>query len=544
MATPVLNNGIFYREMNYSLNSRFIDEYHVSSILSETQPTDLGPVAIYAMARYRQSPLYNLALINRKNYITVTDEQGRYMWEVPIPYELPQIVEDIEPTNTQKGKFGTTFRLKFNRPDFGPGSIITCDNFNGPEVYIVDVPVQTSNGWVYTCKLASNMNTNAFLDNQYVQPGIKWNKKTSAYNSWSTKFQGLNYIGGMRKYYNYAPKHQVGIEMHVTEDMLEKIKLTGVNGKFIQMVELFQINDPKLYDPGVHTVADLSAKLGGEKGLRKAVADGRINLMLLSKIEADMLKQLQMDIESELMWGQGGRLTNENQGTIVRTPGLWRQFDLGYKRVYDYKTFSLSIIRDVIQNFFIGHEPFEPNDPNRVIVIDTGLGGLRLVHEAIKNEAAASGLAIQAAGANSIGAISGNRMDLVYGYNYSGFIIPNLAKVYFRLNPALEAYNANDITNPIIENGRRLSSYSFLIFDIADNIENNIRFLKYYASEGPKWIYKNGTCDYKGSNVVISGGDFSGYKLTIRQYVPGIHVMDPTRIAKIVMRNPITGQTL
>lgn len=543
MATPVLNNGIFYREMNYSLNSRFIDEYHVSSILSETQPTDLGPVAIYAMARYRQSPLYNLALINKKNYITVTDEQGRYMWEVPIPYELPQIVEDIEPTNVQKGKFGTSFRLKFNRPDFGPGAIITCDNFNGPEVYIVDTPVQTSNGWVYTCKLASNMNTNAFLDNQYVQPGIKWNKKTSAYNSWSTKFQGVNYVGGVRKYYNYAPKHQVGVEMHVTEDMLEKIKLTGVNGKFIQMVELFQINDPKLYDPGVNSVAELSNKLGGEKGLRKAVADGRINMMLLTKIEADMLKTLQLDIESELMWGQGGRLTNENQGTIVRTPGLWRQFDLGYKRVYDYKTFSMKIIRDVLQNFFIGHEPFEPNDPSRTVIIETGVGGLRLVNDAIAAEASATGFAIQAAGANSIGAISGDRMNLQYGFNYSSYIFPNLAKVYFRLNPALDAYNANDITNPLI-NGHRLSSYSFLIFDIGDNLANNIRFLKYYASEGPKWIYKNGTCDYKGSNVVISGGDFNGYKLTIRQYVPGIHVMDPTRVAKIVMRNPITGQTL
>ncbi len=543
MSTPVFNNGIFLREMAYDLNSRFIDEYHVAKIMGDSQPTDLGPVSIWAMARYPEVPLYNLAIVNRKNWITVTDPQGRYSWEFVVNYELPQIVEDVQPNNTQKGKNGTTFLLKFNKPGFGPGVIITCDLFAGPEVRVLDAGVEVDGAWIYKCELASNLNSDAYVDNIFIQPGTVWFKKTSAYNSWSTQFQGLDYKSGLRQYYNYCPSHQVGIEKHITEEALNKIMMGGGEGKAMNFVEMIQIADPKFYDPSVRTINDLLVKTGGEKGLRKAIKEGRVNMMLLNKIEADMLRTLALDIENELMWGKGGIINGENNSFIRRTPGLWSQFNLGYKTVYTKSTFSLKLIEDVIYNFFVGREPFEPNDPSRIVRIQTGLGGMKLASAAIQASAAATGLAIAAAGANSINAITGSRMDLEFGFRYSGYIIPNLAKVYFEYNPALDNWNANEVSNPMID-GFRLSSYSFLIYDIGGSAADNIRFLKYYASEGPKWIYRNGTCDYKGSSVVQSAGNFSGYYLNIRQYVPGIHVMDPTKIAKIVMRNPITGDTL
>lgn len=543
MATPVLNNGIFYREVNWNLNSRYLDEWHVSSLLAQQQPVDLGPVALWAMAKYRQAPLYNLALISKKNYIEITDPQGRYMWSTPIPYEMPQIIEDIEPGNTKKGQFDTTFRLKFNKDSFFPGQIITPDNFNGPEVYIVDIENLTTNGAIYKCKLASNMNSYAYLDNLYVQPGMRWAKKTSAYNQWSTKFQGVSERAGMREYYNYCPNVQAGGEYHVTEGMLEKIMQGKIDERWIKMVEMFKVEDDKLRDPMINDFTDLYTKLGGEKGLRKAINDGRVSVMLLTKVEADLLEQIRLDIENELMWGQGGRLVNENNDAIIRTPGLWKQFDLGYKYVYDLRSFSLEMFRSMIFNFYEGRTEPQSFDPNRVIEIHTGRGGMALINQAIKNDVVATGFTVQAAGANSIGAVDGDRMNLRYGFNFASMIVQHIGVVNFVYNPALDPYNANDITNPII-NGARLSSYSFLIFDIADNLDSNIRFLKYYKNPGPKWIYTNGTCDWKGSNVVQSGGQFSGYKLQIKQYVPGIHVMDPTRICKMVLRNPYTGQSL
>lgn len=542
MATPVLNNGIFYNERSYYTNTRFVDEYHVSKLLQETQPTTLGPVAIWAMARMAQTPLYNLSLINKKNIIEVDDIQGRYSWELPINYEVPQIVEDIEPANVQKGKFGAIFRLKFNRGDFGPGAIITCDPFNGPEVYIVDVEAQVANGTIYTCRLASNLNSFAYLDNIYVQPGIRWTLKSTAYNSWSTKFQGATSKGGYRTYYNHCPNVQAGREEHITEEALNAIMVGKPDEKLMRFTEIYQVANPDLIDSSVNSFQAFLSKVGGVKGLTAAIKRGDVNMMLINKKEQEMLDGIIKDIENELMWGQGGILV-ENQNAIRRNPGLWRQFDFGYKRVYDYHTFSLNLIKEVIFNFFVGKSNFEPNDPSRHVFIDTGLAGMDLVNKAIANDAIAAGFQIQAAGANGIGAISGKNMDLEFGFRFSTFIIPQIAKVTFRYNPALDVVNANEVTNPMI-NGYRLSSYSFLIYDIGENLNDNIVFLKWHKAEGPKWIYKNGSCDYKGSMVVQSVGDFSGYKLNVRQYVPGIHVKDPTRIAKIVMRNPITGGTL
>ena len=48
MATPVLNNGIFLRDTNYKASSH-VDSYHLTQMLGNTEPMDMGPVDIWAM---------------------------------------------------------------------------------------------------------------------------------------------------------------------------------------------------------------------------------------------------------------------------------------------------------------------------------------------------------------------------------------------------------------------------------------------------------------------------------------------------------------
>ena len=68
-------------------------------------------------------------------------------------------------------------------------------------------------------------------------------------------------------------------------------------------------------------------------------------------------------------------------------------------------------------------------------------------------------------------------MDLNFGFAYTSYVIPFLANVKFVLNPAFDNVNTNDIENPIID-GFPLSSYSFIIFDITDNTNDNIEKIK------------------------------------------------------------------
>ena len=132
-------------------------------------------------------------------------------------------------------------------------------------------------------------------------------------------------------------------------------------------------------------------------------------------------------------------------------------------------------------------------------------------------------------------------LDLDFGFAYTSFTIPFLANVKFVLNPAFDNLHTNDIENPLID-GRPLSSYSFIIFDITESGNDNIHLLKLSWDNQLKWFYQNGTMDYMGrTQGFASTGQFNGYRVYMTQCMPAIWVKDPTKVLKIVMRNPITG---
>ena len=174
------------------------------------------------------------------------------------------------------------------------------------------------------------------------------------------------------------------------------------------------------------------------------------------------------------------------------------------------------------------------------------MAGMRMVNEAIKKEAfntTGGGTSLFADMSKAgLGAISGNNaMDLNFGFAFTSYTIPFLANVKFVLNPAFDNVHTNDIENPIID-GYPLSSYNFIVFDITDNTNDNIYLLKLKWDSELKWFYQNGTMDYMGrTQGFASSGNFNGYRVFMTQTMPSIWVKDPTKVLKIVMRNPITG---
>src|SRR5574343_1299165 len=114
MATPVLNNGLFLRDVEVKAGSH-LDSYHLMNMLGHAEPTDMGPVDLWVMAQKVEMPLYQLSSFNGKNIQFVDDSQGRWKWQIPITDELPFTVEDIEPSNTTKGRDGHSFKIKLNK---------------------------------------------------------------------------------------------------------------------------------------------------------------------------------------------------------------------------------------------------------------------------------------------------------------------------------------------------------------------------------------------------------------------------------------------
>lgn len=536
MSTPVLNNGIFLRDTNYKASSH-VDSYHLMNMLRDASPMDLGPVDLWAMTQKVEMPLYQLSSFGGKNTIMVNNARGEYKWQVPVPEDLPYIMEDIEPSNTTKGIDGTTFRVKINKRKFGPGEIFTYDKYNGCELYVSPehdiIPI--GDGFIYTVQLTNSDNFK-FLDNKYLEPGTPVFSKGSARGEYGENFNDLSVEGGFREYFNYVGGAEAHVHMSVSSraDLMAK---GGLNADgTIPVTEIWRNYDTSL-DPSITSLETMADKMG-MGAVQNAIKNGNLSRSFLTTMESAHLKKIGKDIENYLMWGHGGRVRQDGPDDIRLSVGLWKQLDSSFKRIYNKNGFSLDLFRSEIYNFYAGKVDFQGPDPKRQLIVQTGMGGMRLVNQAIKTEAVNSGLVINA---SDIGAITGKGMDLNYGFAYTQYVIPFLANVKFVLNPAFDNLNTSNIENPIID-GFPLSSYNFIIFDITDNTNDNIFLLKLDWDNQLKWWYQNGTMDYMGKTQGFnSSGQFNGYRVYMSQTMPAIWVKDPTKVLKIVMRNPITG---
>ena len=537
MATPVLNNGIFLRDTSYQATSH-VDSYHLVNMLKSAEPMDLGPVDIWAMAQKVEMPLYQLSSFGGKNVIMVENARGEYKWQTPVVQDLPYIIEDIEPGNTTKGIDGTTFKIKINKREFGHGDIITYDKYNGVELFVTaDDIMPIGDGFIYTTQLVNNDNYK-FLDNKYIVGGTRLFRKGSARGEYGERFSDIRTSTGFREFYNYVG----GAEAHVHYSISSRADLMikgGMNADgTIPVTEIWRTFD-KNVDPSVTSLENMVTVMGKEY-VKKAMLNGNLNRTFLTTMEAAHLSKIATDIETYLMWGHGGKIKQDGPDDMRLSVGLWRQLDSSFKRVYNKSGFSLDLFKSEIYNFYAGKVEFQGPDPKRSLIVQTGIGGMKLVNEAIKREAVNSGLVINAA---QIGAITGQGMDLNFGFAYTSYVIPFLANVKFVLNPAFDNLHTNDIENPIID-GRPLSSYSFVIFDVTDTGNDNIFLLKLSWDNQLKWFYQNGTMDYMGRTQGFqSNGTFNGYRVYMTQTMPAIWVKDPTKVLKIVMRNPVTGSS-
>ena len=536
MATPVLNNGIFLRDTTYKTSSH-VDSYHLANMLGSSEPTDMGPVDLWAMAQKVEMPLYQMASFGGKNTITVDNARGEYKWQVPVAQDLPYIIEDIEASNTKKGVDGQTFKLKINKRAFGHGDIITYDKYNGAELYVTAEDIlPAGDGFIYTVQLVNNDNLK-FLDNKYLGSGTKFFRKGSARGEYGERFSDMgDMTTGYREFYNYVG----GAEAHVHYSVSSRADMMMKGGMradgTVPVTEIWRNSDGGM-DPSITSLEDMVSKMGKD-AVKRSMENGSLSRTFVTQLEAAHLSKIAKDIETYLMWGHGGRVRQDGPDDVRLSVGLWKQLDNSFKRVYNKSGFSLDMFKAELMNFYQGRVELAGPDPQRQIIVQTGMGGMKLVNEAIKAEAGAAGMVFNA---TDVGAVSGTSMDLNFGFAYTSYVIPFLANVKFVLNAAFDNLHTNDIENPLVD-GHPLSSYSFVVFDVTENGNDNIYLLKLNWDNQLKWFYQNGTMDYMGrSQGFQSSGNFNGYRVFMTQTMPAIWVKDATKVLKIVMRNPVTG---
>jgi hypothetical protein len=538
MSTPSLNNGLFLRDNVIEAGSH-LDSYHLMNLLQHAEPDDLGPIDIWAQFQKVEMPLYQMSSFSGNNVIDVEHPKGEWKWETPISEELPFAMEDIEPGNTQKGIDGTTFRIKMNKRRFGHGDLITYDKYNGKELFITDEDIlETGDGVIYTVRLVNN-DTNTPFDSQYLGCNTAFFRIASARGEYGEKFSDMKEEMRSREFYNFVGNASA----HVHYSVSTRARLIADGGIMadgrIPVTEIWKSHDKNM-DPSIKSLDDM-VKIKGDSYINKARKSGNLVKTFLTRLEAKHLSKVASDIESYLMWGKGGRITQDGPDDLRLSVGLWKQLDNSFKHVYNKADFRLDMFRAELMNFFRGRVEFQGPDSKRELIIQTGMAGMQMISTAVLAEAVASGLVINA---TEIGAITETGMDLGFGFAFTHFKIPYLANVKFVLNPAFDNVENNTIENPNID-GYPLSSYSFIIFDVTDTGSDNIKLLRRKYESDLRWWYENGTMDYMGRNKGFqSSGKFNGYRVYMEQAYPAIWVKDPTKVLKIVMRNPRTGFSL
>lgn len=535
MSTPVLNNGIFVRDTQYNALGNHLDKYHLFQ-LQDNRPLDLGVIDMWAMVQKKEFPLYTLSSFGGKN--TIWSPTHEFTWSTPLTQSMPYIVEDISESE-KPGMYGQTFKIKLSTNAYGHGAVLTYDKMNGLEMYVTEDPiVQAGDNFVYTVRLVNNK-SEQYLDRKYLKPGTKIFRVTSARNEYGQKFDDFKgNQAGKREFYNFVGETKAHKTLSVSEDA------DAINNYRKDVVELYRIDGANA-DPSIVKLRDLAAAKG-DAFLRDRASEGAVAMRWLPKLEAMALTEIGRDLENYLMWGKGGIIRNDSVDDMRLSVGLWKQLDNGYKRVYNRENFSLEMFENEIYNFFNGKVNFDGPDSERELIIQTGLGGFKLINRAISHRVGQSGFLMDA---TSVGAVTGKGMNLKFGYHYVGYKIPFLANLTFVINPAFDNVNNNDIENPIID-GHPLTSYSFIIFDFNQEQGSDNIYLVKYAPGGDKreadvhWNYQQGTRPYLGISATKgfqSSGNFNGFRVNMWQRHPAIWVKDPTKVLKIVMRNPITG---
>jgi hypothetical protein len=286
-------------------------------------------------------------------------------------------------------------------------------------------------------------------------------------------------------------------------------------------------------------------------GQEKAKGNGEAAFVnLLDSVAIGMIQQQQNEL---FMWSDSIDILVDGYDSTRLIPGIWFQLDMaGYKHVYSIELFSLNTIANAIKDFEFGKRELAQSVNDRQYIVKTGMGGLELLYNAFLKE----GLQIPAMINNADHKfLTGDANNLTYNqtrivkYQLKGigYIIP-------QYEPGFDPMTGQDeIVNPIMSDGWRLSSHTMLIEDY-NTSRDNIAIIRRGGEGGRiKMNVEAGldthpmlrtSTNIAGQNISVtnSSDQKTGYKVSFTGRADTAIVKDPTRLLKLCMLNPKTGK--
>lgn len=508
---------------------------------------------LWALKQRTNSPILTLAVENSR--IIYTDAE---YYTFKLKSAADQTTRLIAGGNgsDQQGRDGEEIPFIVNRRDLGPGAIFKFDNTSRVSFTVVDREIEDLGGQF---RLWARLNTSAFVESvsqAEFQPNRQIIKLADTRGLDFASHKAVWHISGipsMMKFKNYLTNVTLQQHYRVTTGAVEYLQ---ANHRFdsdqIQMYEETALTFYQVRGIADNKVTDLrnpeEYKRYWER-VQEEKAKGNGEMAFINLLDNLAVRFMLQQNNNLMVWSDGIDKLYDGYDSSRLIPGIWFQLDqAGYKHSYSIDTFSLDTITDAIKDFEFGKVELRESISTNVYVIKTGRGGQELIYK----EFLKKGFDIPAI-VNNVdhGFVTGQANNLSYrAPRFIDYQIPNIGILRVEWEPGFDPVLADEFINPVLPGGYRLTSYTMLIEDYntgRDNIvilrRNNskIRMIIENGDQSHPLTRMNHNIANQNIQVHQATDELSGYQVKFVGKADSAVVLDPTKLLKLVPKNPRTG---
>jgi hypothetical protein len=559
-----LHAGILMHQGKMLEFGSHLDATHIAMMEAPKQHTHLGTIDMWAYKRKADVPFLSIAGIGSNNVVYTESDWLTYDVATASDSSLC-IVEDI--SGAGDGKGGTEFEILVNSGGYGHGQVFKFDEMLKEEIMVTDTPIrviETGAGMKHVVYTVKRIDSTEPLDKLFLQPGTKLvPMHTEISREFGQSFASFGVKTGKANKY-IVPVGQVTQQVHysVTTKVAEYgsgnkglITISGDDKAAMDKAfEYYFKMDSKVAgigDNGINTLDQAIKSPAIAKEIGEAFKGGKVQVAISTLYDSLALKFLARGEQSYQLWGTGGVRNQGGMDEYWASVGAWQQLDTGYKFVASLNNFSLDVLKAAIYQYFYGKMDLPAAGSEPVFDVQTGMGGMQLANKLITDQVTAQALQIKI---TDFGQVSGNVQNLSYKpMFYKEVTIPMVAHLRFIYNPAFDPIDTNELTNPTLPGGFKLSSYSMIFHDVNTLAgQNNIKILRSQESGGKVHMTViNGQGSHPLTQQIGPGGVQmhqgtslkTGYAAYFTKQMDSLHVVDPTRVLKIVFASPVTNKT-
>ncbi len=544
--------GIFMGQARSLGLKNHIDIPYITALAPE-KPLDFGVLDLWALKQRTDSPMLTMAIDNAQ---VIMSDAEYYTFELPSATDATTRLVSGGLDRDKFGMDGEEIPFVVSRRDLAPGSIFKFDLTSRISFTVAAREIEQL-GEHY--KLWATLNTNSqvkFVTKAEFQPQRQIIKLADIRGLDFSSYKSTWSVGGMgmAKYKNYLSNALLQQSYRVTSGAVEYMNTnTRIDSKEISRMEQTVLQFYQVRGIADNKVVDLtdpeSYKAYWEK-IQEAKSRGAGEAAFVNLLDSISISMMQKQNNDLMVWSDQINLLRDGYDTTRLVPGVWFQLDLaGYKHTYSIDTFTLDTLTNAIKDFEFGKVPLRASVSDNVYIIKTGRGGSELIYKAMIK----GGFMIPGQIQNSeFGFITGpNAANLTYNVpRFTRYQIANIGYLEVQWEPGFDPVKADEFVNPVLAGGYRLSSYTMLIEDYNTSRDNlviirkngtKMRMIVEPGDQTHPLLRMNSNINGQNIQVHQASDEKTGYEVKFVGRADTAIVKDPTKLLKLVPKNPRTG---